>query len=255
MTQCQLWKCVGKVEEVEQENNSGEKMCIRWGDPQVTPPFFNSLADILVNSRIDEAFSAYNWQIVTNKQLYKKRTENFKQTKVENHAGKLLTDTWGKIIKSEVSSSLKETLFLIAHNKLPTRERLFRVGLAVDPYCESCLFDGKTAVICDREHFFCSCVVVHSVWSEIRKILVDCLHPSLCSVSNVDLITLNFPKDNTDYFCAWLLAHYLNFTWKTVHVLGAKLSREKVFGYLKFKYKSDQLGSRRSLPVIQALSL
>ena len=85
--------------------------------------------------------------------------------------------------------------------------------------------------------------------------LVDCLGPRLCSISNQDLITLNFPKDNADYFSVWLLAHYLDFTWNIVHVHGARLSRQKVFGYLKFKYKAEQLGSRRSLPVLQGLSL
>ena len=135
----------------------------------MTPAFFNNLADIFVTSRIDEAFSTLNWQIVTNKQLYNKRTEKFKQTKVENDAGRLLTESWRKINKSEVPSNFKEMLFLVAHDKLPIRERLFRVGLTVDPYCQSCLLDGKTAIICDKEHFFCSCDEVSCVWSEIRK--------------------------------------------------------------------------------------
>ena len=77
---------------------------------------------------------------------------------------------WEKLITSEVSSPLKEILFLVAHNKIPTKERLFRVALVDDPYCESCMSELKTAVICDREHFFCSCKRVNTVWREVRNI-------------------------------------------------------------------------------------
>ena len=113
----------------------------------------------------------------------------------------------------------------------------------------------KTAVICDREHFFCSCKRVNTVWREVRNIITNCLASGLSAISDLDLITLNFPKDEADMFSVWLLSHYLDLTWKTVYVLDTNLDKEKVFGYLKFKYKSDQLGSRRCMPAIQPLSL
>ena len=55
---------------------------------QVTPAYFNSLADIFATSIIEEAFFVHDWRSIRNKQLYKQRVEAFKQTKVEFDAGK-----------------------------------------------------------------------------------------------------------------------------------------------------------------------
>ena len=50
-----------------------------------------------------------------------------------------------------MDSEAKETMFLLIHNKLPVSERLFRIGVKVDPYCPHC----PGTVTADIEHFFC----------------------------------------------------------------------------------------------------
>ena len=215
---------------------------------KVSPSIYNSLAEIFTDMRISEAFTTLNWNKVTNKQLYKHRTASFPSSKVEEDAGVSFKEIWRKLNLPVISSTAREVLYLAAHNKVPVSERLFRIGLQSDPYCLSCL-EVRGALFGDTEHFFCTCKNVESTWCELRDILVACLDPALASISNLDLITLNFPKNANDLFCVWLIGNYMDIVWKTVYVQGVHLRKERVFGYLKFKYKADQLGARPHLPV------
>ena len=79
-------------------------------------------------------------------------------------------------------------------------KRLFRIKVANDPYCLEC-FDLVGGVIGDREHLFCSCILVKDLRVEKRKILADLVSPSVSMISNLDLITLNFPKNDSDDSC------------------------------------------------------
>ena len=158
---------------------------------------------------------------------------------------------WRKLNLPAIPSTAREVVYLAVHNKLPVRERLFRVGLVGDPYCSSCL-EERGAMFGDLEHYFCTCEKVESIWQELRNILCACLDLSVVNISNMDLITLKYPKNANDLFCVWLVGNYMQFVWNTVHVQGAHLKKEKVFGYLKFKYKADQLGARPPLVPVYA---
>ena len=60
---------------------------------------------------------------------------------------------WRRLYSPAVDAEARDILFLLVHNKLPVSERLFRVGLRQDPYCQHCV----GAEIADLEHLFCSC--------------------------------------------------------------------------------------------------
>ena len=92
------------------------------------------------------------------------------------------------------------------------------------------------------------------VWISIRSIL-NKLMPSYLSVSNLDLITLNFPKMANDHTIVWLVGRYVKIVWQSLYVNGSpKLSKEKTFGFLKFKYRADQLGARQRFSDIVELT-
>ena len=55
---------------------------------------------------------------------------------------------WQRTASPVLAASAKDVQFLLVHNKLPLKERLFRIGLSIDPYCEYCL----SAEVCDVEH-------------------------------------------------------------------------------------------------------
>ena len=71
---------------------------------------------------------------------------------------------WKRLHSQVVGPEVRDILFLLIHNKLPVPERLFRIGLKQDPYCQYC----EGAEVADLEHFFCSCVRIRQSWSWMR---------------------------------------------------------------------------------------
>ena len=174
----------------------------------------------------------------------------FPVPKVETEAGIPFKDVWRRLANPVLSAEAKDVLFLLLHNKLPVRERLFRIGLANDPYCEFC----PGGEVCDVEHFFCSCSRVSQVWGWLRCRLVALLGRRSALASNWELINLLLPSSSREKEAIWLVGTYIARTWEETFVRGrAWLRAEQFFGFLRFKYKSDQLGARTPLGAIPGL--
>ena len=141
-------------------------------NPAVIPNFFMNLAEIVTDSQLSGVVTVNNWQQMTNKILYSSYISQFPQTKVEDSLLRSIPETWRRICSPSISSSIRESLFLLIHNKLSIRDRLFRVGLRNDPYCSTCL-DAGIAFNCDREHYFCSCEKVKDIWKIVRDMLTS----------------------------------------------------------------------------------
>ena len=119
-----------------------------------------------------------------------------------------------------------------------------------DPYCDYCM-DTHGAVLNDREHFFCLCDRVQNVWSSIKLILYRLLpcNPAQ-EVTDLDIITLNFPPNVNDAVLVWLVERYMEEVWQVIYRnKAAAMDKGRLFGYLKFKNRSDQLGARSSLNI------
>ena len=219
-----------------------------------TPSYFMTLAESVTDARIsDSSLTVNNWKIVTNKILYRQIVSTFPRTKVEEDMNKSLSEVWRRIWLPNLTSTTREILYLTIHNKLPSRERLFRIGLTNDPYCVSCFDNNKGAVTCDMEHLFCTREKVEAVWADVKDILMSII-PLGTSFSNMQLLTLDIPKFDGELSYVWVLGNYMELVWKLVHLQGVHLAKEKVFGFLKFKYKAEQMGARRSMMKIQKLS-
>ena len=115
--------------------------------------YFDYLATVVVDARIAEQVTVENWKKVTNKMIYQGYSAEFPVPKVETESGVSYKQVLRRLCNPCLTSSAREVLFLLVHNKLPVRERFVRIKVAVDPYCEHCL-DITGAEICDVEHFF-----------------------------------------------------------------------------------------------------
>ena len=83
--------------------------------------------------------------------------------------------------------------------------------------------------------------------------LVDLVSSSVSMIGNLELITLNFSKNDGDDSCIWLIGSYMDWIWKACTSRKFRLKKEDLFGYLKFKYKADQLWSKmqwKSIPML-----
>ena len=63
---------------------------------------------------------------------------------------------WSSLHSPVVEARTRDTLYLVKHNKLPVLERLFRIRLRNDPYCQVC----EAAEVADLDDFFFNCSLV-----------------------------------------------------------------------------------------------
>ena len=90
-----------------------------------------------------------------------------------------------------------------------------------------------------------------AVWKEIREKVVMIVPRD---VSDNDLIRLKFPKSTYNNEIIWLMGSYIFMVWD--YILrhgGTVIDRGKLFGYLKYKFKNDQLGARVQFKTIPGL--
>ena len=209
--------------------------------PNLIPAYFQSLAYIVTDAKISELVTAANWKGVTNKIAYITNLSCLPCPKVEVDAGSSLDNVWKRLRYPSLSASVKEKLFLLIHNKLPIKERLHRIQLADNPFCDLC----GDSDICEVEHYFCLCKCVAECWTEVKKILINLLG---VNVPNSDFLLLRFPKTTHENELTWLVGNYVNQVWKLIYEQGkSNVNKELIIGFLKYKYRCDQLGARYPL--------
>ena len=172
---------------------------------------------------------------LTNKTVYAEMTSTFPPPKVVMESDRDYGIAWKRLHSPVVDDKARDVLFLLLHNKLPVRERLFRIGMKHDPYCIKC--DG--AEINDIVHFFCICEAVSNTWSWLKNKVMQLARMG-ASVDDWDLINLLYLKSSHDSEIVWLVSSYVLYVWETVHVKKLEVKRDKFFGYLTFKYKMHQ---------------
>ena len=214
---------------------------------QIVPDYYAYIESLLVLGQIDDLVSTASWRMLTNRKVYLKKIELFPTPKVEIKAGISYSNVWRLVNLPVLSSSTRDILYLLIHNKLPIRERMFRVGSINDPYCLFC----EDAPVCDLEHYFCFCKTVQNLWSEVRHSLILLVGSD---TPNSSLLNLTFPPCTAEKEIVWLVGHYVEKVWISLFKTGSSLiKKEEFFGYLRFKFKADQLGARHRMSHIPGL--
>ena len=216
--------------------------------PKSIPDYYCHLESLVVLGRIDDLVTPSKWKSLTNKQLYAEQYKNFPLPKVQREANSTLdySISWKRISSPILAPPDRDISYLMLHNKLPNKERLFRVGLNSDPFCHAC----PGSPICDLEHFFCLCSRVQSVWPRVRDLLTDMIG---IDMPNDQLLNYNMKKSSYENEVVWLLGSYLSETWRILSSGSNILKEEEFFGFLKFKFKKDQSGARVSFNCIPGL--
>ena len=215
--------------------------------------FFDDLATLVTDARIGNVMMLSDWKRLTNKAIYLKFIVTFPSPRVELNAGYSFSRVWWRLNSPVLNTSCKGVLYLLIHNKLPVKERLFRLRMAPDPYCEDC-YDYVGAVTGDIAHCFAACRKVASIWSKVRRIVTSLLGPISNAVPCINLLSLQFPGGEKHDEAVWIIGQYVSVVWESlVSKERSVISEEKFFGHLKFKYRLDQCGAR--LPLGQILSI
>ena len=203
-----------------------------------TPDYYAYLANLVAEMMISEKVTAGTIRNLSNKKVYAEMTSTFPPPKVVMESDKDYSLAWKRLHSPVMDGKARDVLFLLLHNKLPVKERLFRIGLKHDPYCIKC----AGAEIHDIVHFFCTCESVSNTWSWLKSKVMRLGHMG-ASVDDWDLVNLLYLKSSHDAEIVWMISYYVLYVWETVHVKKREVKRDKFFGYLTFKYKMHQMTS------------
>ena len=175
-----------------------------------------------------------SWEDLTNKSIYTGFAEMFTKTKVERESARPMDLVWERLTKLGANRQVQEVSYLLVHDKLPVLERLFRIGLAKDPYCDSC----DAAVEQDACHYFSQCAKIKDYWKWLRTVLYQIIGAEADQLLDQDLLSYSWRRSTWDAEISWLLSCYVWFVWDRLKHRGmTNVNGRELFGFLRFKYK------------------
>ena len=74
------------------------------------------------------------------------------------------------------------------------------------------------------------------------------------SIHNFDLLSLRFDRNLFENEIVWLISSYVSEIWRIFRRNEQNVQKEKLFGFLKYKYRKNQMGARLKLQEIQELT-
>merc|ERR1711954_37592 len=89
--------------------------------------YFDHVAELVAEMMISDKVSARTMKTLTNKIVYMEMTSPFPPPKVVFESNRDYSVAWRRLHNPVVDSMAKDVLFLLLHNKLPVKERLFRI--------------------------------------------------------------------------------------------------------------------------------
>ena len=141
------------------------------------------------------------------KDLYKGFTDTFPPPKVVYRKDLPWEMVWERINHSVLEVKQREVMFLMVHNILPTKERLWRLNQVDSDQCDK--MDGLEDVV----HLFCSCKRSQVAWSWMRRKIIN-RYPELQRLSDFEilhLLTLDHSDNPMDLI--WLVANFVTYVW------------------------------------------
>ena len=207
---------------------------VQWGT--VECEYFNSVGGILVEAKLQRNIRMDSWKLLSNKSIYKGFAEDFTKTKVERESVQSMDLVWSrlKLLGQLANRQIHEVSYLLVHNKLPIQERLFRIGLARDPYCDVC----SAGLDQDVLHYFSKCDRIQDFWRWLRTFLYLIMGAQANLILDVDLLSFSWRRSTRDREITWLVSCFVWFVWESLERRGlADINGRELFGFLRFKYK------------------
>ena len=217
---------------------------------EIIPSYHQHMRLLLVEGLVLGDIVANQLGNVTSKALYENFTSSFPPPKVVFKFEVDWDVVWKRLDSPVLDPLGRENLFMIVHNIVPNRERLFmKMNMVNSPNCMLC------NVRDDNTHMFTECIMVREAWGWARMRLLTLL-PSECAVtSNFELLNLMFVKHIYDKEVVWLIGAVLEFIW--AEKLGRKkhVRLENLIGHTQLKFKENQFSRKPTLNHIVGISI
>ena len=141
---------------------------------------------------------------VTAKDLYKVYPSTFPPPKVIFKFDVEWTLVWERLNSAVLDPLAREQLFMVIHNIVPNRERLFmKMNMVNSPNCLLC-HERE-----DNVHLFMECILVREACGWVRLRLLSLLPEGCEQTSNFEFLNLMSIKNLMDNEAVWLLWEHL----------------------------------------------
>ena len=157
--------------------------------------FFDHTRDLIVEAIECERLPLKKLETATTKSLYISFTETMPPPAIElTHVDREWDLVWRRLHSGVLTSTSRDTLYLIIHDRLYTRERGHRLmpGRVDDNLCQRCYLGSETI-----SHKFQFCQHSFECWETIRE-LIDTAQPLCTSESDHSLLNLYFSAFHND---------------------------------------------------------
>ena len=213
---------------------------------EIMSPYFQHMRALLPEILGD--IDVKKLSLVTAKNLYKGFTSTFPPPKVTYKYDVEWEQVWSRLMNPVLDIMGREILFMIIHNIVANKDRVFKFNMIASPNCSTC------GVAQDNVHLFCECLNVREAWFWVRQRVLDLLPQDGAQTSNFELIHLMFPSSHLDSEIVWLLGIYVQQVWTNIISKKKFLTQFVIKNECFLQYINHQASSRPQLAHIIDLS-
>ena len=202
---------------------------------EIISPYFKHMKELLISEIVIGGINVKELRKVSCKALYSGFTSTFPPPKVVYKYDIDWNRVWGNLQSAMLEPRGREILFMIVHNIVPNRDRLFnKFNMVPSHDCVHC------GIIHDNVHLFCECQLVREAWFWVRQRLLGLLPDIFGNTSNFEFLHLMFEFSIMNNEVIWMLGVWVQLVWNTVICKKKHLKIESVQSEFSLKFVSHQ---------------
>ena len=205
----------------------------------IVPEYFQHLQKLFLESHALEIINIERLNSVPAKKIYEDFTSSFPHPKVIYKYENLpWNDIWVRLNHPVLTSKMRDIMFLVIHNILPTRDRLHRLNMSDNAMCKK--EDGLE----DVEHLFTGCLRTQVAWAWTRRKIMHLLPDWVTQFpSNFELLHLAY-EALLNREILWLISTYCSYVWieKIKGGNNYMICVDKLRNFMMQEYQENQYG-------------
>ena len=214
---------------------------------ELISPYFQHMKALLSGALLLGDVEPRKLKEVTAKKLYLGFTTSFPPPKVVYKFEADWEQVWMRLQSPVLGLVGRELLFMVIHNIMNNRDRMFKFNMVNSPNCPAC------RVRQDNVHLFCECLSIREAWFWLRQRFLAMLPPEYCQTSNFEFINLMFQPSTADSEIVWLLSVYMELVWDSVICIKKNLKLLTVKTQCALQYEIHQKSKKPALGHIVGL--
>ena len=208
---------------------------------ETIPKFYQVFKNLITEALREGIVSPHQLEKVRVKEVYRELTNTLPPPKVIYKYDLPWATVWENIHHPVLDVKQRELMFLLVHNILPSRQRLFRLNQVQDDNCLE--GDGQETL----EHLFCQCRRTQVAWAWMRRKIINWC-PSHHGLSDFEMINLVTLEKQKVLDIIWLVANYVSYVWsKKCENNNSNIDLDKFIVVLRNEYELNRQYSQNKV--------